>query len=317
MTPARVLSVAIVAALACVPAAATDLRVLSFNIYGGGVNDGKPVDETVAVIRATGADIIGVQETRAEGDPCDAEICPPAGPSAAGAVAAALGFHVYEQTAANPALWANAVISRYPIEKASANDLGVKIDVDGREVWLFNIHLDDSPYQPYQLLDIEYGPFPFLTTAEEAIAAAVETRGPAIDLLERDMAEAAGAAAVFVTGDFNEPSHLDWTEAAAAAGLQPMAVAYPTVLRIEGWGFADAYRAVHPDPVARPAMTWTPTSEPTDPEDHHDRIDFVLARGAGLKVTDAAIVGEKAPEADLVVTPWPSDHRAVVAGVRF
>ena len=56
---------------------------------------------------------------------------------------------------------------------------------------------------------------------------------------------------------------------------------------------------------------------PDDPADHHDRIDLVFARGESLHVVDARIVGEHAPEAGLVVSPWPSDHRAVVAEVRF
>jgi hypothetical protein len=34
-------------------------------------------------------------------------------------------------------------------------------------------------------------------------------------------------------------------------------------------------------------------------------------------VEQARIFGEQTPEADVVVTPWPSDHRAVVAKVRF
>ena len=34
-------------------------------------------------------------------------------------------------------------------------------------------------------------------------------------------------------------------------------------------------------------------------------------------VESAAIVGESAPEADVVVTPWPSDHRAVAATVEL
>jgi exonuclease III len=82
-------------------------------------------------------------------------------------------------------------------------------------------------------------------------------------------------------------------------------------------GFVDAFREVHPDPVRRPAFTWTPTSSPTVKWDHHDRIDFILARGDDLSVENASIVGEKHPEADIVVTPWPSDHRAVAATVRF
>ncbi len=92
---------------------------------------------------------------------------------------------------------------------------------------------------------------------------------------------------------------------------------WPTALAIEEAGFIDALRAVHPDVIAKPAFTWTPKGDPAAKDDHHDRIDFVLARGAGIKVVKAGIVGEQAPEADIVVTPWPSDHRAVVATVTF
>ena len=293
----------------------TELVVMSFNVFGGGANDGKPVDETVAAIRAAGADIVGMQETRLESDPCSAESCPPTGPSVAKAVADELGFYYYDQTQTNVALWANAIISRYPIGRATANDLGVEVDVAGSRVYAFNVHFTDFPYQPYQLLDIEYGDAPFLDTPQQAIAAARATRGPAVKLLRQDLRAAKDADAVFVFGDFNEPSHRDWTRAAVRAGNQPLAVRWPTTRAIEREGFVDAYRAVHPDEVAKPAFTWTPTSEPTDPEDHHDRIDFVFARGDDLEVIDAAIVGEKRPEADLVVDPWPSDHRAVTATV--
>jgi exonuclease III len=130
--------------------------------------------------------------------------------------------------------------------------------------------------------------------------------------------EAAGAAdAAFVFGDFNEPSHRDWTEAAVKAGRQPLVVAYPTVKAIEDKGFIDTFRAVFPDPAAKPGFTWTPTSDPAATDDHHDRIDFVLARAKTLQVQEAGIVGEKSPEADIVVTPWPSDHRATYARVSF
>lgn len=298
-------------------AQATDLTVMSFNIWGGGANEKKPVDETVAVIKAVNPDIIGIQETRLESDPCTADVCPPAGESVAARLAAALGYHHYDQTKQNDALWANAILSRYPIGKATPNDTGVEIDVDGRKVQAFNIHLDDSPYQPYQLLGIEYGDAPFLKTAEEAVKAAAATRGSGLKLLFDDMDAAGPADAAFVFGDFNEPSHRDWTESAVKAGFQPMVVPFPTVKAIEDRGFVDTFRAVFPDAGAKPGMTWTPTSEPTAKDDHHDRIDFALARAKDLQVLAAGIVGEKAPEADIVVTPWPSDHRATMAKVRF
>ncbi len=313
------LAAALMLAMAAEPARAqqTSLTVMTFNIWGGGANEQKPIDETVAVIKAVNADIIGVQETRLESDPCTAEVCPAAGESVAKKLADALGYFAYDQTASNDALWANAILSRYPIGQATPNDLGVTISVAGRKVQVFNIHLDDAPYQPYQLLGIEYGPFPYLKTAEEAIKAATETRGSALKLLFDDMASAGEADATFVFGDFNEPSHRDWTEAAVKTGRQPMVVAYPTVKAIEDKGFVDTFRAIFPDPAAKPAFTWTPTGDPAATDDHHDRIDFALARAKALEVVAAGIVGEKTPEADIVVTPWPSDHRASYAKVKF
>jgi len=131
------------------------------------------------------------------------------------------------------------------------------------------------------------------------------------------MAAAEGAAAVFVFGDFNEPSEYDWTEGAVAAGQQPVKVEWPTTHRLSAAGFTDTYRAVWPDPVAKQAYTWTPQGDEKDPEDHHDRIDFAFAKAAGLKVLNAWIVGESGPRTDLAVDPWPSDHRATLAEVSF
>ena len=326
--PARLLLTAVLALIWALPACdsagsppkATTLKVMSFNIYGGGANDGKPVDETVAVIRAAEADIVGVQETRLETDPCTAQSCPPTGPSVAKAIADKLGFYYYDQTKDNAALWANAVISRYPIGAATPNDLGVPIDVDGRKVFAYNVHFTDYPYQPYQLLKIPYGDATFLSEATAAVKAAEDARGPALKLLIEDLKAADNAAAAFVFGDFNEPSHRDWTQRAVDAGNQPMVVSWPTTSALEQQGFTDALRAAYPDEVAKPAFTWTPTTERTDPADHHDRIDFVLVRGGSgdpVAVEGASIVGEKTPEADIVVTPYPSDHRSVVVSVRF
>lgn len=299
------------------PAAAAQLTVMSFNIWGGGANGGKSVDETAAAIRKVNPDVIGIQETMTEGDTCTADVCPPHGESVAKALAAALGYFYVDQAATNDALWANAILSRYPIGPLTEHSLGAPILVDGRKVFAFNIHLDDSPYQPYQLTRIPYGDAPFLSTEAEAVAAAKATRGRALDLLEADLKAADAADLTLIFGDFNEPSDLDWTDAAVKAGLQPLKVAFPSTRRIESWGFVDLFRAVYPDVTSKPGMTWTPTTASDDPEDHHDRIDFTFARGATVKAVSAGIVGEKAPEADIVVTPWPSDHRATMARVAF
>ena len=103
--PIMLLTATTLAAGGALPASAeeTTLTVMSFNVWGAGANEDKPIDETVAAIKAAGADIIGIQETRTEGDDCTADVCPPGGESRAKAIAEALGFHYYDQTADNAA----------------------------------------------------------------------------------------------------------------------------------------------------------------------------------------------------------------------
>lgn len=297
------------------------LRIMTFNIWGGGVNENKPINDTVAVIRAANADIVGMQETRAE------ECSPGVGESAAEAIATALGFYYYEQTHVDYdpltyAIWDNAIISRHPILHGTKNDTGVKIDAgDGLTVFAFNLHLPDFPYQPYQLLNITYGDAPFLTKGEEAVDAAKQARGNSMEKFYSDLEEVGEDDVVFVVGDFNEPSYLDWTDNAAKAGYHPLKVEFPTSKKlVEEYGFVDALRHVYPDEVGNPAFTW-PVEEVLDPKFcpvyHKDRIDFVYVRGTGTNVLDAAVVGEEPSVADIVCSSYRSDHRAVVATVSW
>lgn len=298
-------------------AAGQRLSVLSFNIWGGGLNQGESIAATAAAIRAADADLVGLQEVRAESDSCTGEHCPPTGEAVSVALAKELGYHHYEQRQVNDALWANAVLSRYPILGASEHDLGVQVDVAGRKVVLFNIHATDYPYQPYQLLRIPYGAAPFLETAEQAVQSARQARHSALELLRADLQFAEGADLVLLTGDFNEPSRHDWTARAVATGRHPVAVDWPLTRAIERLGFADAYRTAHPDEVASPGFTWSPLISEGATDDHADRIDYVFVFGPAFTVTGAKVVGEGSDRADLVVSPWPSDHRAVLAELEF
>ncbi|MDZ4729451.1 MAG: endonuclease/exonuclease/phosphatase family protein [Xanthomonadales bacterium] len=231
-------------ALSCSTAiqAETRLRVMSFNAWGAGTNAGLGIEQTVAVIRAANPDIIGLQEIRPESVQCDAENCPAESASVTPQLAAALGYELLEQLEDNEVLWANAILSRYPIRSATPGGLGARIDVDGREVLLFNIHTTDYPYGPFQLLDIPYGNAAFLDTADQAIASAWQARNAAYELLQADLT-AAGSAAIFITDDFNEPSFRDWSQASAEAGVHPMEVAWPFTRAVEQLGFTDVFRA--------------------------------------------------------------------------
>jgi exodeoxyribonuclease III len=289
------------------------VRVLSFNLWHGGDaggvdGDGRGVVAIAAAIRACGADLVGVQEAAGRAPAGGAER-----PDRTVEVAELLGFeHV-------GLAGRRALLSRWPILARSPGGHGVLVDAPGGALALFTCHLAHAPYQPYQLVGIEYHGGAFLDTAAEAVAAAREARGDQVAAIVADIDASGWDAPVFVTGDFNEPSHLDWTAAAVAAGRAPVAVDWPSSGAFAAAGFRDLFRAAHPDPVARPGHTWTPLTAPDDPTDRHDRIDLVLARdsaGRVVVVEHALVVGESLSFADLVVEPWPSDHRAVLAECR-
>jgi exodeoxyribonuclease III len=280
------------------------IRVMTFNLWHGGDAGKQPLEQSARVIEAARADIVGLQETHGlERDGVR--------PDHGARLAAMLGWHYQDQGSRV------GILSRWPIVGELGGAAGVVVRLpSGRTVHVYNVHLAHAPYQPYQLLRIPYEKAPFLETAAEAVAAARAARGAQVEATLDDIRTSlAGGEVVILTGDFNEPSHMDWTPRAASAGIVPIAVPYPATRAIEEAGLRDAFRTMSPDEVMHPGWTWTPTTRPDDPKDRHDRIDMVFVGGARAAVEGCEIVGERADTADIVVDPWPSDHRAVVATV--
>jgi hypothetical protein len=189
----------------------------------------------------------------------------------------------------------------------------------GRRFWLFNAHLSAYPYQPYDLRDR------VLPMTESAvIAAANAARGGEVTTYLSSMAGALGSGLpVFFTGDFNEPSHLDWTAAAATATARnfDLKVEYPASSRIVDAGLIDSFRAVRPDVVNDRAYTWTPgyPYPSLSANEVHDRIDLIYHRGFGVLPVDAWTVGppDGSASTDLAINGYNADHRAVVAEYAF
>jgi endonuclease/exonuclease/phosphatase family metal-dependent hydrolase len=282
------------------------LRVMTFNLWHGGDAGGQPLEQSAAVIEACKADVVGLQETAGnapEGQPR---------PDNAAKLAKLLGWHYLDQGDRT------GIISRFKIVSATDRKWGAKLATPTeREFYLFNVHFSASPYQPYQLLRIPYHDTPFLKTEEEAIQAARDARGNEAERMLSEVKEAlAENVPLFIIGDFNEPCVLDWTQGVFAAKQCPLPVQWPATKAVIELGLSDAYRNVHPDPVKRPGYTWTPITKLSDPNDRHDRIDFVFG-GGPIRVKSAQIVGESEEFADIVVRPYPSDHRAVCAEVEF
>lgn len=287
--------------LGAVTVTAETVRVMTFNIWVGGEAGKQPLSQTLEVIRAAKADVAGLQETRDSRRQDNGR-----------RLAEMLGWNYFDQGGGR------AIASRYPIVTNTPQKWGAALRLASeRQAWIFNAHLMHAPYQPYQLLAIPYADGRFIKTADEAVSEARKARGQQIERLVAELKPALESGdAVFLTGDFNEPSHLDWTERAARAKKCPLAVEYPTTLAITKIGMRDAFRSAFPDETADTGWTWTPITQPDDPKDRHDRIDMIFfGGGRKMVVKECRVVGEQAAFAHIVVRPYPSDHRAVVATI--
>ena len=269
--------------------------LMSFNILYGGTHLGQSLEQTAAVIRLAQADIVVACEQWGNAEP----------------LADLLGFTCHIVVA--PPYWKSvAVLSRYPITETFANGVRLELDLQ-QSVCVFGVHLTSTPYQPYRVRDKAY------TKKEEILDEARETREQELVVVLSEIRPLIEAGErVLLCGDFNEPSHLDWTLASAREGHHfGLEMPWPCSKRVTESGMEDAYRVVFPDVCRHPGYTWTSVpglgvggSERAEDE-VHDRIDFIYYAGLGLEPRAALIVGENSRNADLVVSPFPSDHRAV------
>ena len=282
-TLALVLIVTGIPATAQSPGTSLELRVMSFNIWLGAAKT--DLDMVIEAIEAADADVVGMQEPYAR----------------LRKVARALGFYASPRT---------HVISRYPILEPAGTDgdFAYLLLAPGQVAAIANTHLPCCPYTPYRIVH----------KGMDRASALQQERNTRVRRITKQLAPLqdllASGVPTFFTGDFNTPSHRDWTRPAVRSRNLPYPIRWPVSLQMEAAGFVDSYRAVHPDPVADPGFTWTPGYPPpfVYPGDVFDRIDFVWAAGSAETLA-SRVVGESRANADIVVRPYPSDHRAVVS----
>ncbi len=218
---------------------------------------------------------------------------------------------LYVHSHASNGQQAVSIISKYPFAGTTANNYGVYIDLgDGITALVMNCHGINKPYGPYQLNNISYGEFGGNTNVSEVVSLNWTARQGMVSKILEDF-NASTTPFVSLSGDFNEPSWLDWTQAVKNSGATQYVVEWPTTKALHDGGLnGDAYRTIHPDPVAHPGYTWAPR----DPTDIQDRIDMTLYKaGAKTTVKKCEILGEAAATSDVVFPSWTTnlDHRGL------
>ena len=285
----------------------TSLKVMSFNLWHGfgSINNGhrKGLDAVIL----SGADLIGTQET--------VDNVSGSNVYQVRKLAEDLGWY-YSPAGAGD----SGILSRYPIVSqfvsGVANGVRVRLCANPvRDVILYNCHLDYLHYAPYaaQL----NGATASKVLTEEMSSQRDEEIAVILSGMSGNLANA-DTTPVFLTGDFNAPSHLDWTNATASAHGGVGYVAFPASIACGNAGLVDSYRAIYPNPSTHPGNTWSPVYVAGEPQ---DRIDFIYHKGSGASpvVTGTYTTGVEATlgawGAD--TTPaknntWPSDHAAVI-----
>ncbi len=261
-----------------------ELIVMSFNIWYGGIS----VDfgQIAAAVRAAEADIVGVQETEANLQ----------------RLADSTGLPYVDESL--------HLISRYPLFAVERDGVRFAYAEVARKrvVAVENVHLPCCPYGPNLAANGK--------PAADVLALERKARLSAIEPYLDPLAKlAADGVPVFMTGDFNSPSHLDWTEEAVEERELPYELEWPASKALADAGFRDSYREAHEDPAAEPGLTWTAGQPPPRmrASETNDRIDWVLTAGPSETLSSALVGEQDGPDVEVGVSPWGSDHRAVAS----
>lgn len=247
----------------------------------------------------------------------------------------------------------SGLLSKHPITDSTSvfpenNDHGsiyrLTAQLGGRTIAVYTAHLD---YQDCAYYNVRgYDGSTWEECERPASVKAVLRRNKASkrdDAIRRFLAHAKQDlkenAIVILGGDFNEPSHLDWTEATKNLYDHHGMVVPWTVTRIlERHGYTDAYRQCHPDPLTHPGFTYPSDNELMEPDkltwapksDERERIDYIFYQGKDVNVGEAVIFGPEGCIAynrrtpnnahDTFIEPlgtWPTDHKGVWATFHY
>lgn len=262
------------------------VKVISFNLE----YDAKAYGATVAaeLIAITGANIVLLQEVKTTG----AEI------------ASILNYYcvLFEKSS-------TAILSSSPVVKISEGTHYGLAKIG--DVYYCVVHLSDQPYLPFEASGIKY-PAECSTHSEEPCfysSDPILLQQRSLQKRKKELKELVIALTgnpvregdkIVVGGDFNEPSHLDWTEEAAEKGKIPFAIKFPCTLIMEELGFTDAFRKIHPNVLRNPGYTW-PDRE-VEYQNRKDRIDFIFVKN--LRPKNSRVIPTKVSDHSIIMAEF-------------
>jgi alkaline phosphatase D len=308
----RLLTPLALALLATPLLAANPIRVLLWNTERGSNPYGpEGKNRVLQLIRDTKPDLILWQESYQLQDNTQ---------TLAQWTATQLGWNAWQSDSAHL-----CIVTPFQISKththASFHGVGATLTTPGNQSFIaWSTWIDSKNYLPWHSQDHP--------TATDAELLAVETSSSSRykqtqDLLWRidELDQLDSDLPILIGGDWNCPSHLDWTAATAALHPPPRNRPLPVSRLLESTGFTDAYRSIHPDPVTHTGNTWSPLLEKRENSnlpDPPERIDRLYLKNPpatpGLRPIRATTLPNNWKTATLPreTSTFPSDHAAVL-----
>lgn len=294
------------------------LSVLVWNVLHGANDVERGPEKALRVVRDASPDLVLMQESYdVDGDR----------PTLGRWIAGELGWQHHQAESPHLCvLSADDITARF--FHHPWHGVGVRVrDAAQREFVAYSIWIDYRAFLGYELRDRP-------TISDQELLKAESVRSARLPQTEALLAhlEAQGhldaSVPVLVGGDWNTPSHLDWTQDAARVFAGRRALALPVSRAVHAAGFTDVFRAVHPNPVQRPGITWSPMfrSRTDGKQQAFDRIDRLYLKNppedgerwhlapAAARVLPTMWEDEATPVRE---REFPSDHGAVLLTLRW
>lgn len=313
---------------------AVTLRILQFNVWQEGTMVDGGYEAIVSEIARLQPDFVTLSEVRNySGTDFTARLVESL---------EKLGLHYTSKRSDDTGL-----LSRHGIEafKNVTDDNGtinkLVTTVAGRRIAVYTAHLDYTHYACYYPRGYDgtswaklAAPVTDIDVIQKMNLASSRDEEIAAFIADAD-AEREKGTLVLLGGDFNEPSHLDWTyDTRQLYDHHGVVYNWDTSMALQNAGYVDSYRHLFPSAVTHPGFTY-PADNPkaavgklswAPDADERERIDFIYyAPDVRWTVTSAAVVGPRGSIVhgrrvteqtdDRFITPqatWPSDHKALL-----
>lgn len=278
---------------------ASELKIMTWNLWYGGTKVNDYHNKQVNFLKSAGVDIVGLQE---------------ASGSHAKRLAEAIGWNWHQDNGDNSV----GIISRFPIVNKYGNvgrgsgvQLALRSDTS-KPLNFWSAHLTAYPYGPYGFC-LENKSAAQVLADENSAGRPSQIK----QIVDGTKSQRESNTPFVLVGDFNAPSHLDWTSANSGNHCGKT-FDWPTSKTPIDAGLIDSFRKAHSDPKAVSGNTWSPIYPKNEDDwqgqpEPQDRIDFIYGTTKlEVKGSEVRVVGTPSIYPNYQNNEWTSDHRCVV-----